>query len=167
MRDDVGSMVRRADEIDVADRDLGAAQTSRTGETLERRSFADVFHCFARDCQCLRERRAALASSIGKNAAPPISIVLLPKRGNPASVQAAIAASRSASEAMPYSAKSNVAVFVPMPLTPTPQERWREAPIDLFELFGLSATHELFDRGADRLPDAGKFEMLARGDQVG
>ena len=96
------------------------------------------------------------------------SIVLLPKRGTPASAPAAIAVSKSASEAIPYSAKSVAAVFVPMPLTPsTSKSDGGKRSWSCVELVGAPGTHELFDGGADRLADAGKFEVLARGDEIG
>ena len=96
------------------------------------------------------------------------SIVLLPKRGTPASAPDAIAASKSASDAMPYSAKSIAAVFVPMPLTPSTSRSeggkrswsassWSALPV---------RTSCSIDR-ADRLADAGQLEMLAGGDEIG
>ena len=101
MRDDVGGVMRRADDVDIADGHLAAAQTSREGEALERRSLLQVGHGLVGDGQRRRQRRATLAPAIGQDAALPVLDRLASQARHASSVPAAIAASRSASDAIP------------------------------------------------------------------
>src|SRR6202042_2664696 len=47
------------------------------------------------------------------------------------------------------------------------QQRRRKTLVKGRELFGRAGLHELLDRGADRFSDAGKLEVLARGNEIG
>ncbi len=168
VRDHAGGVVRRADDVDVADGDLAAPQAAGQIEPFDRRPEPNVSDRLLRDLQRLRKRRAPQPPLIRENAAPPVFDRLASQPRNavePARADSRFEIGQRRDAVIAEEHRGGLGADAANP--ENFQERRRKALVQLGQLLGAAGADELLDDRADRLPDPRELEMLARRDQIG